>query len=49
VLIPFSIVILFKAELKVLLYLKLKQHPVVKIDLECPNPINNYCLVAAHG
>lgn len=48
-LIPFCVVILFKAELKVLLYLKFKQHAVVKINLDRPDPSNNYSLVAAHG
>ena len=48
-LIPLAIVILFKAELKVLLYLRLKQHKIVKIDPQIPDPVNNFCFVAANG
>ena len=49
VILPLSIVILFKAELKNLLYLKFKQYLIVKIDSTSPDSINNYNLVAAHG
>ncbi len=46
---PLSIVILFRAELKILLYLRLKQYLVVKIDSNTPDANNNFSLVAAHG
>ena len=49
VILPLSIVILFKAELKNLLYLRLKQFLVVKIDNNTPESINNFSLVATHG
>lgn len=46
---PLSIVILFRAELKILLYLRLKQYLVVKIDSYTPDVNNNFSLVATHG
>jgi len=43
------VVILFRAELKLLLYLKLKEYPIVEVDENNPDPTNNYCLVGAKG
>ena len=49
IVLPISMLILFKAELKNLLYLKFKQHLIVRVDINNPDPINNFSLAAAYG